>query len=113
MKPLVSRTDVHTDDALRAIEHYYAADGFSKAAIRELLAAHACRSMADLHRIGKVPGLLPEGAGGNRLNEVAERDDILVGAAGGAAGGYSAVCAGWAGRQHSLAVTRAVRERTA
>ncbi len=113
MKPLVSRTDVHTDDALRAIEHYYAADGFSKAAIRELLAGHAWRSMADLHRIGKVPGRLPEGAGGTLVHAAAERDDILVGAAGGAAGGDSAVCPGWAGRQHSLAVTRAVRERTA
>ena len=113
MKPLVSRTDVHIDDALRAIEHYCAADGFSKAAIREYLAAHAWRSMADLYRIGTVPGLLPGGTGGTPVHAGAERDDILVGAAGGAAGGYSAVCPGWAGRQHSLAVTRAVRERTA
>src|SRR3990172_4350589 len=104
---------MHTGEALRAIEHYYAADGFSKAAIREYLAAHTWRSMADLRRIGKVPGLLPEGIGGTLVHAAAERDDILVVAAGGAAGGYSAVYPGWEGRQHSLGVTRAVRERTA
>ena len=109
----MSRTDGHTGGVLRTIEHYHATDGFSKAAIREYLAAHARRSMADLRRIGKVPGLLPEGTGGTLVHAAAERDDILVVAAGGAAGGYPAVCPGWAGRQHSLAVTRAVRERTA
>ena len=69
--------------------------------------------MADRHRIGKVPGLLPEGIGGTLVHAAAERDDILVVAAGGAAGGYSAVCPGFAGRQPSLALTRAIRERTA
>ena len=113
MKPLVSRTDVHAADALRAIKHYYAADGFSKAAIREYLAAHACPSMADLQRIGKVPGLLPEGTGGTPVQAVAEPDDTLVGAAGGAAAGYSVGCPGREGRHHSRAVTRAIRERTA
>ena len=113
MKPLVSRTDVHPAGALRAIEHHHAADGVSKAAIRESLAAHAWRSMADLPRIGKVPGLLAEGAGGTLVQAVAEPDDTLVGAAGGAAAGYSVGCPGREGRHHSRAVTRAIRERTA
>jgi hypothetical protein len=43
------------------------------------------------------------------VHAVAESGDILIVAAGGAAGGYSVVCPGWAGRQHSMAATRAVR----
>ncbi len=92
--------------------HVLVRDGFSKAAVREHLQVHAGRTVADLKRIGKLPGPPAEGDADNVVHAVSDPDDILVVVAGGAAGGYSAVCPGWAGRQHSLAVTRVIRERS-
>ena len=84
-------------------------DGLDKAAIRDRLRALACRSVADLKRVGRVPGPREDGDEDKVVHAVAESGDILVVAAGGAAGGYSVVCAGWAGRQHSMAVTHPIR----
>jgi len=88
-----------------------AGHGWSKADARRFLAARAVRTAADLKRIGKLPGPAgPEDAG--TVHAAVERpEDILLLVAGGAAGSYSCVMPGWAGREHSQAVTRPIRVR--
>ncbi len=87
---------------------HFAAKGWSKGDIRRWLAEHAVRSAADLARVGRLP--LPSSSiEADRLYPaVADPEDILVVAAGGDAGGYSAVIPGWSGRLHSQAVTKMI-----
>ncbi len=86
-----------------------AGHGWSKANVRRFLAERAVRTAADLKRVGKLPGP-PEPEDPERLLAAVERpEDILLLVAGGAAGSYSCVMPGWAGREHSQAVTRPIR----
>lgn len=83
--------------------------GWSKAEIRRFLWERARRSLAELKRVGKIPGHPVSGDEEKFLMAAEKPEDIMVVAAGGATGGYSAVCSGWAGHTHSRSVTRQVR----
>jgi hypothetical protein len=79
--------------------------GWSKQAIRQYLAAHASRTMADLKRGGGLPGTV-EPADEQQYMTVVERpEDILIVAAGGDEGAMSAVIPSWGPKVSSTAVT--------
>jgi len=84
--------------------------GWGKGEIRRFLRERAQRSALDLRRAGRLPGAIAPGDAEKLFSAVLDPDDILVVAAGGWAGSYSAVIAGWAGRDHSRAVTKVIRE---
>ena len=83
---------------------------WGKDEIRRFLHERAQRSAADLKRAGRLPGPIAPEDERKLLPAVLDSDDILVVAAGGWAGSYSVVIAGWAGREHSRAVTRLIPE---
>jgi len=82
--------------------------GWTKRDIRIWLHEHAVRSEADLARAGRLPPPQTSGQAAQQHRAVADPEDILVVAAGGDAGGYSAVIPGWSGKFHSQAVTRMI-----
>jgi len=88
-----------------------AADGWSKADIRKFVFEHTQNSAAHLKRTGRMPGAVkPEDETALRP-VVASPEDILVVAAGGRAGSFSAYIPGWASRRTSEAVTKLIHER--
>ncbi|MBI2371555.1 MAG: hypothetical protein HYV08_15210 [Deltaproteobacteria bacterium] len=86
-----------------------AAAGWGKPEIRQFLFAHARRSVAELKRAARLPGPPQPGDEEKRLGIVEQPDHLLIVAAGGATGGYSATIAGWVGRGHSRAVTKQIQ----
>jgi hypothetical protein len=79
--------------------------GWSKQDIRQYLAAHARRTVADLKRGGGLPGTV-EPADEQQYMTVVERpEDILIVAAGGDEGAMSAVIPSWGPKVSSTAVT--------
>ena len=84
--------------------------GWGKGEIRRFLRERAQRSALDLKRAGRLPGPIQPGDSEKLFPAALDSDDILVVAAGGWAGSYSVVIPGWAGRDHSRAVTKIIRE---
>jgi len=82
--------------------------GWTKADIRNFLSEKARRSIAEIKRCGRMPGeIAPEDE--KTLSPLVESpEDILVVAAGGAAGSASAFIPGWIGVEHSRSVTKPV-----
>lgn len=86
-----------------------AADGWTKARIREFLFAHTQNSHAHLKRTHRMAGEVLPGDE-TRLRPLVETpDDILVVAAGGRAGAFSAYIPGWGSQRSSQAVTKEVK----
>jgi hypothetical protein len=87
-----------------------AADKWTKADIRKFVFENTQNSVAHLKRTGRLPG--PEKPGDETAMRplVASADDILVVAAGGSAGPFSAYIPGWASRTASEAVTRVIKD---
>jgi hypothetical protein len=81
--------------------------GWSKADVRAYLAEHARRSVAELKRVGYLRGQ-PEPGDAQRFPALVNEDEVLVVAAGGSGGTFSAVVPPWAGGRSSSPVTRAV-----
>jgi hypothetical protein len=88
-----------------------AADGWSKADIRKFIFAQTQNSVAHLKRTGRMPGAPGPGDENAMRPLVASPDDLLVVAAGGRAGSFSAYIPGWASRTASEAVTTPIRQR--
>jgi hypothetical protein len=84
-------------------------DGWSKADIRKFIFENSATSVAHLKRTARAPGAV------TAEDETAQRpivktpDDILVVAAGGRAGSFSAYIPGWGSRTSSEAVTKVIR----
>ncbi len=90
-----------------------AADGWSKADIRAYVFEHTQNSAAHLKRTERMAGAVkPEDETAMR-SLLASPDDLLVVAAGGRAGAFSAYIPGWASRRTSEAVTKPIQERRA
>ena len=85
-----------------------AQDGWSKADIRRFVFEHTQNSHAHLKRTHRMAGVpLPDD--GTRMRPLVESsDDILVLAAGGRAGAFSAYIPGWGSKRSSQAVTKEV-----
>jgi len=86
-----------------------AGDGWTKADIRRFVFEHTQNSHAHLKRTHRMAGELQPGDE-TRLRPLVETpDDILVVAAGGRAGAFSAYVPGWGSKRSSQAVTVPVR----
>jgi hypothetical protein len=86
-----------------------AADGWSKADIKSFLFEHTHNSVAHLKRTYRLPGaILPEDEM-TRRPIVLTPEDIIVIAAGGRAGVFSAFIPGWGGKNASQSVTKEIR----
>ena len=85
-----------------------ARDGWTKAQIRQFVFEHTRNSHAHLKQTHRMAGaLLPDDE--TRLRPLVESpDDILVVAAGGRAGAFSAYVPGWGSKRSSQAVTKEV-----
>jgi hypothetical protein len=85
-----------------------AQDGWTKAQIRQFIFDHTQNSLAHLKRTHRLAGAVQPGEE-TRLRPVVESpDDILVIAAGGSAGAFSAYIPGWGSKRSSQAVTKEV-----
>jgi len=85
-----------------------AADGWDKKRIRQFVWEHTHNSHAHLKRTQRMAGaILPEDETTMRPL-VATPDDILVVAAGGRAGAFSAFIPGWSSSKASRAVTKEI-----
>jgi hypothetical protein len=80
--------------------------GWSKGAVKEFLFSQAKRSVADLKRVGRLPGQPVLGDDTTFRHPVLSPEDIVVVCAGGHAGSFSAVLTGWGGS--GLRATRTV-----
>jgi len=86
-----------------------ARDGWTKAMIREFVFARTQNSHAHLKRTQRMAGA-PEPGDESRMRPLVESpDDILIVAAGGRAGAFSAYVPGWGSRRASQAVTKEVK----
>jgi len=85
-----------------------AADGWTKAMIREFLFAHTQNSHAHLKRTHRMAGPVEPGDEARLRPLVESPDDIHVVAAGGRAGAFSCYIPGWGGKRSSQAVTKEV-----
>jgi hypothetical protein len=88
-----------------------AKDGWSKADIRKFVFEQTHNTVAHLRRTHRLPGAVTQEDETTRRPLVATQEDILVVAAGGRAGAFSAYIPGWGGKQTSEAVSREVRRR--
>jgi hypothetical protein len=90
-----------------------AADGWSKADIRKFVFEHTQNSLAHLKRTGRLAGAVKPEDETTMRPILASPEDLLVVAAGGPAGSFSAYIPGWAGRRSSEAVTKLIQDRRA
>jgi hypothetical protein len=88
-----------------------AASGWGKKEIRQFVWEHTQNSHAHLKRIQLMSGAAQPGDEGKMRPLVETPDDILVVAAGGRAGAFSAFIPGWGGKRSSQAVTVAIRAK--
>jgi hypothetical protein len=87
--------------------------GFSKADIRKFVFEHTQNSVAHLKRTDRVAGAVTPADETTLRPLLASPEDLLVVAAGGRAGAFSAYIPGWASRRTSEAVTKRINERRA
>ncbi len=90
-----------------------AADGWSKADIRNFAYEHTHNSVAHLKRTQRLAGAIKPEDETTLRPLVPSPEDILVVAAGGRAGAFSAYIPGWGSKRASESVTKEVRERRA
>lgn len=90
-----------------------AGDGWSKADIRKFIFENTKSSVAHFKRTGRLPGAIKPEDETSQRPLVASPDDILVLAAGGRAGSFSAYIPGWSSRKASQAVTTVIKDRRA
>src|SRR5262245_46606812 len=88
-----------------------AADGWSKADIRKYVFEHTQNTLAHLKRTNRLSGALKPEDETTQRPMVTGPEDILVVAAGGRAGSFSAYIPGWASRRTSEAVTKLIQDR--
>ncbi|HYE89510.1 MAG TPA: hypothetical protein VEA38_00765 [Terriglobales bacterium] len=86
-----------------------AADGWTKAEIRKFVFEHTHNSHEHLKRTNRMAGAIQPGDDTRMRALVASPEDILVVAAGGEAGAFSAYIPGWASKRSSQAITKEVK----
>ncbi|HET7875654.1 MAG TPA: hypothetical protein VFN71_09015, partial [Methylomirabilota bacterium] len=88
-------------------------DGWSKADIRKFIFEHTQNTVAHLKRVERLAGPIKAGDETTLRPLVPSPEDILVVAAGGRAGSFSAYIPGWGSRRATEAVTKLIQERRA
>jgi len=84
-------------------------NGWTKAQVRQFIFEHTQNSVAHLKQTHRLAGAVQPGDE-TRLRPLVESpDDVVVIAAGGAAGAFSAYIPGWGSKRSSQAVTKEVR----
>ena len=86
-----------------------AQDGWTKAQIRQCIFDHTQNSLAHLKQTHRLAGAVQPGDEARLRPLVESPDDVLVIAAGGSAGAFSAYIPGWGSKRSSQAVTKEVR----
>ena len=86
-----------------------AGDSWQKADIRKFVFEHTHNSHAHLKRTQRMAGAIEPGDDTRMRPRVESPDDILVVAAGGRAGAFSAYIPGWASKRSSQSVTKEIR----
>ena len=86
-----------------------AREGWQKAEIRKFLFEHTQNSHAHLKRTQRMTGAVQPGDETRMRPLVESPDDILVVAAGGRAGAFSAYIPGWGSKRASQSVTKEIR----
>ena len=86
-----------------------AADGWSKSDIRTFVFENTQNTVAHLKRTERLAGPIKPGDEAALRPLLGSADDLLVVAAGGRAGAFSAYIPGWASRRSSEAVTTLIR----
>ncbi len=84
-------------------------DGWTKAQIRQFIFEHTRNSVAHLKKTFRLAGEVKPGDETRMRPLVESPDDILVVAAGGRAGAFSAYIPGWGSKRSSQAVTKEVK----
>jgi hypothetical protein len=84
------------------------ASGWSKQQIKEALYEHARRSVAEVKRAGRLAGPVKAEDERSWRHPVRSPQDIVVVAAGGRAGAFSAILMGWGSAQHTRTITTPV-----
>jgi hypothetical protein len=79
--------------------------GWGRSRIQECLFANARQTVAELKRVGRLPGPAAPADESTWRHAVVEPGDILMVRAGAAAGAFSTCLPGWGSRSHSKAVT--------
>jgi hypothetical protein len=87
-----------------------AQSGWSKAQVRQFLYEHTQNSVAHLKRTERLAGAIQPADETRQRPLVETPDDILVVAAGGRAGAFSAYVPGWGSKRSSRAVTKEVKQ---
>ena len=87
------------------------ADGWSKADIRRHIFENSQTSVAHLKRTARMPGDVKPADEAAMRPIVSREEDLLVVAAGGRAGTFSAYIPGWGSRTSSEAVTKLIPQR--
>jgi hypothetical protein len=85
------------------------AAGWSKRQIKDTLYEYARRSVADVKRAGRLPGPVQPEDERTWRHPVKSADDIVVVAAGGRAGAFSAVLMGWGSAAHTRSITTPIQ----
>jgi hypothetical protein len=86
-----------------------AREGWTKTQIRQFLFDHTQNSVAHLKQTHRLAGTVQPGDEARLRPLVESPDDVLVIAAGGSAGAFSAYIPGWGSKRSSQAVTKEVR----
>jgi hypothetical protein len=89
--------------------HIIGADGWSKADIRKFVFEHTQNTVAHLKRTGRLAGPIKPEDETTLQPVLASAEDLLVVAAGGRAGAFSAYIPGWGSRRSSESVTKLIR----
>ena len=84
------------------------AGGWSKRRIKEYLFEHARRTVADVKRAGRLAGPVQPGDESAWRHATKSPEDIVILAAGGRAGAFSALLMGWGSAAHTRTVTTPV-----
>jgi hypothetical protein len=84
------------------------AGGWSKRQVKDYLYEHARRTLADVKRAGRLAGAPTAEDERSWRHTVKSPEDIVVLAAGGRAGAFSAVITGWGSAAHTRSITTPV-----
>jgi len=84
-------------------------DGWDKARVRQFIFDHTQNSLAHLKQTHRLAGKVKPGDETRMRSLVESPDDVLVVAAGGRAGAFSAYIPGWGSKRSSQAVTKEVK----
>jgi hypothetical protein len=86
-------------------QNIFRQSGWNKTQVKDCLFNHACRSIAEIKKAGRMPGPIEPQDEGKWRHVVRKPEDILVISAGARAGAFSACLPGWGASNMTRSVT--------